>query len=73
MNKHTDNRSYITYSGVVYCVEVPNHIIFVRRNGKACWCGNCEAMGKKGEERVKKNYDLEVVCQQWFDLLKRLG
>lgn len=24
----------------VYCVEVPNHIIYVRRNGKAVWCGN---------------------------------
>lgn len=27
----------------VYCVDVPNHIIFVRRNGKAVWCGNCLA------------------------------
>jgi len=25
----------------VYCVTVPNHIIQVRRNGKAMWCGNC--------------------------------
>ena len=24
----------------VYCVEVPNHIIYVRRNGRCCWCGN---------------------------------
>lgn len=29
------------YEGKVYCVNVPNHIIFVRRNGKAVWCGNC--------------------------------
>ena len=28
------------YSGVVYCVEVPNHILMVRRNGKAYFCGN---------------------------------
>lgn len=28
------------YNGNVYCVEVPNHIILVRRNGKAMFCGN---------------------------------
>jgi hypothetical protein len=26
------------YSGMVYCVEVPTHVIYVRRNGKAFWC-----------------------------------
>lgn len=26
---------------MVYCVNVTNNIIFVRRNGKAIWCGNC--------------------------------
>lgn len=31
----------IDYEGRVYCVSVPNHIIYVRRNGKAMWCGNC--------------------------------
>jgi hypothetical protein len=29
------------YEDMVYCVEVPNHIIFVRRKGKTAWCGNC--------------------------------
>lgn len=33
--------SKINYSGKVYDVTVPNHIIFVRRNGKTCWSGNC--------------------------------
>ena len=28
------------YSGYVYCIEIKNHIIFVRRNGKTCWSGN---------------------------------
>ena len=28
------------YKGVVYCVTVPNHIIYIRRNGKGVWCGN---------------------------------
>lgn len=28
------------YKGNVYCVEVKNHIIYVRRNGKPMWIGN---------------------------------
>lgn len=28
------------YNDYVYCVSVPNHIIYVRRNGKGVWCGN---------------------------------
>ena len=31
---------WIDYSGMVYCVTVPNHIIYVKRNGKGVWCGN---------------------------------
>lgn len=31
----------VDYDGCVYCVEVPNHTLYVRRNGKAAWCGNC--------------------------------
>uniref|UniRef100_A0A7C4U888 Ribonucleoside triphosphate reductase n=1 Tax=candidate division WOR-3 bacterium TaxID=2052148 RepID=A0A7C4U888_UNCW3 len=30
----------LEYKGNVYCLEVPNHTLYVRRNGKACWCGN---------------------------------
>jgi len=33
--------TYVDYTGYVYCVEVPNHTLYVRRNGKATWCGNC--------------------------------
>jgi len=35
--------SYISetqYNGNVHCVEVPNHTVYVRRNGKATWSGN---------------------------------
>lgn len=32
------------YSGMVYCVELPKwHTLYVRRNGKCCWCGNCRS------------------------------
>ena len=28
------------YCGNIYCVSVPNRLIYVRRNGKPTWCGN---------------------------------
>lgn len=31
----------VHYDGNVYCVEVPNHTLYVRRNGQTVWCGNC--------------------------------
>lgn len=35
------SHKYMEYEGRVYDVTVPNHVIFVRRNGKAVWSGNC--------------------------------
>ena len=35
-----NNPQKVYYKGKVYCCEVPNHTVFVRRNGKVSWCGN---------------------------------
>lgn len=35
-----ENQTQKDYNGYVYCVEVPTHIICVRRNGKSMLCGN---------------------------------
>jgi len=35
-----NNFQKVYYKGKVCCVEVPNHTVFVRRNGKVTWCGN---------------------------------
>lgn len=34
------------YTGKVYCVEVPSHIVFVRRNGISFWNGQSFGVGK---------------------------
>ncbi|MFH0814596.1 MAG: ribonucleoside triphosphate reductase [Candidatus Falkowbacteria bacterium] len=34
------NIKKVHYYGTVYCLEVPNHTLYVRRKGRACWCGN---------------------------------
>ncbi|MEI6796074.1 MAG: hypothetical protein WCK39_04350 [Methanomassiliicoccales archaeon] len=36
------------YQGRIYCVEVPHHIIFVRRHGVPVWCGNTVSVAKAG-------------------------
>lgn len=36
------------YAGPVFCVTVPNHVLYVRRNGKPCWSGNSNRFGSKG-------------------------
>ena len=40
---------YVDYIGKTYCVEVPNHIIYVRRNGKSVWSGNSTAQTISGD------------------------
>jgi glycosyltransferase involved in cell wall biosynthesis len=42
------------YKGKVYCASVPNHTLFVRRNGKAVWCGN------SGYAEAARNYVLAI-------------
>jgi len=34
------HENYENYEGKIYSVNVPNHIIYVRRNGKPVWSGN---------------------------------
>ena len=48
-NRYQKERySIINYSGHVHCVEVPNHVIYVRRFGKPFWCGNSTGFGSQG-------------------------
>lgn len=35
----------VLYTGTVYDVTVPNHLLYVRRNGKTCWSGNTYGPG----------------------------
>lgn len=35
----------VEYDGIVYCLSVPHHTLYVRRNGKPSWNGNTPACG----------------------------
>ncbi|MDI6826611.1 MAG: glutamate synthase-related protein [Candidatus Aenigmarchaeota archaeon] len=54
----------IPYVGKVYCCEVPNHIIFVRRNGKPVWCGNSTGRFGVDEDYIRKADAIEIKIGQ---------
>ena len=61
------NIEKIMYDGKVYCVEVPNHIIYVRRNGKAFWAGNC----RFGYPTI--SIQMEGVSNDWGEFLYKIA
>jgi UDP-glucuronate decarboxylase len=46
----------LPYAGKVYCVDVKNHVICVRRHGRAAFCGNCYDEGKRCAETLFLDY-----------------
>lgn len=40
--------SIVKYNGKIYCLQVPDHIFYVRLNGKPVWTGNSTRHGQKG-------------------------
>jgi hypothetical protein len=39
------SESIIDYDGLVYCIEVPDHVFYTRLNMKPCWTGNSNRHG----------------------------
>lgn len=39
-NEYTE--SWVSYNGFVFCVSVPNHVVYIRREGIPLWCGNSD-------------------------------
>ena len=54
------NTEYVSYVGNVYCCEVKNHIILVRRNGKPVWIGNCTFRKPGGGKEKIREQDLHT-------------
>lgn len=44
------------YEGKVYCCEVPNDIILIRRKGKVVWCGN---------SKTASTYLIDYLARAW--------
>lgn len=82
--KKHDRREH--YSGMVYCVTVPNGTLYVRRNGKPCWSGNSHELVRHGDwtaisQRSTRYVDESesewvlhpLLGQAWADAPKRGG
>lgn len=50
------------YKGEVCCVEIPNHVVMTRRNGRVAWCGNSRAaqMDWKGKSNTPEGISTYV-------------
>ena len=65
------------YDGFVYCVELPKyHRLYVKRNGKAAWCGNCThelvrhrlaSFSQESQRYVAYDGDMEFIRQVDMD------
>ena len=42
IKKYNYTESWVNYDGLVFCATVPNHVIYIRRNGIPLWCGNSD-------------------------------
>lgn len=60
------------YHGFIYCVNVPNHIICVRKNGKYVFCGNCYDESKRCAETLffdyHRNYNVDIRVVRFFNV-----
>ena len=71
------------YKGNVYCCEVPNHVIMVRRNGKATWCGNSVGvttinmprlayLSENEEDFYRRLENLMNICSRSLEIKRRV-
>ena len=68
------SKETVSYSGFVYCVQVPNHTLLVKRKGTVIWCGNCRhylVPYKKGfrftkASASKEEHEYEITKQQRY-------
>lgn len=76
ISKHNKNTPLIKsenqynryYKGNVYCVEVQNHVIYVRRNGKAMWIGNSHMHDLQLVKSIAGQFDNVQMVLCGFDL-----
>jgi len=59
LDKRTLKTELVEYNDNVYCVDVPNHVFYVRDNGKTCWNGNSSIIAG---DRISHN-----IVETWWE------
>ena len=67
-NRNNAHNEWVDYNGKVYSCEVKNHILYVRRNGKTCWSGNCNC----GNDESLNITDA-ITIEAWVKLTSKSG
>jgi len=69
----TPKPKVVEYSGVIWCVSVPNGVIYTRRNGKPVWTGNSWRLQKVIEgamgdivNRLRRTKDFSIIPHLLF-------
>jgi len=57
----SEYQTIIDYNDFVYDVTVPNHILFVRRNGVSLWSGNCVGYGDGINQLFTSTYNASPI------------
>lgn len=62
----------VDYKDMVYCVELEkNHTLYIRKNGKCTWCGNCRCTILPVNRQEMKSYKLDHLEEKYDELDKR--
>lgn len=61
INQIKNKNSYIKYTGKIWCINVPNETVLVRRNGKAFFSGNSKAAADMLVNAYHRTYGVDVV------------
>lgn len=63
VNNGDNGPQLVDYDGIVWCVKVPNGLIYARRNGKPVWTGN-SYRGQKGAEVAAYDWLRDAVSEE---------
>jgi len=58
------------YSGKIYDLTIPNHIMFIRRNNTCVWSGNCQGYGDGINQLFTSTYSASPI---WTTLSANIG
>lgn len=60
----------VDFDDYVYCVRVQNASVFVKRDGKTCWCGNSPRQVSESYKKLGKSVDMQTTQASYWSKQK---